>query len=102
MSGITYLDPMLMPVRAPPYINDGVIVIPRLNARAVAIYEAAASADASSYCYSKAKERADRCRRALTHRGVCCTPVTALWDTADSHGISNEVDKIGRRERPRD
>lgn len=70
--------------RALPYINDGVIVIRRLNARG-------AGTKPRRLC--REGERADRCTVFRVAHG------DALWNTADSHGISNEVDKIGRRGR---
>lgn len=73
-------------VRALPYINDGVIVIRRLNARG-------AGTKPRRLSRSREGERADRCTALRVAHG------DALWNTADSHGISNEVDKIGRRGR---
>lgn len=70
--------------RALPYINDGVIVIRRLNARGCR-YEAATT-------LARPVKRKSGSMHALR-----VAHGDALWNTAGSHGISNGVDKIGRR-----
>lgn len=72
-------------VCASPYINDGVIVIRRLNARAMRYEQEPRDS-------TRERERAGSMHTLRVALG------DALWNTADSHGISNEVDKIGRRD----
>jgi len=70
--------------RVLPYINDGVIVIRRLNARGAGTKPRRLS-------------RSERERKSGSMHALRVAHSDALWNTADSHGISNEVDKIGQR-----